>query len=261
MIAAPILNPSGESLDFRFESASGHPPHNGWIAILAHGVTGNLERPVIADTAAALNAAGFNTLRFSFAGNGASDGDFRAATITKEIGDLGAVIDAVAESHARIAIVGHSMGAAVAVLRAAGDPRISALVSLAGMVETRRFARNEFGDVTPGDGLMWDEPDCPLSQSFMDDLCETVVSVAPQAEKVRVPWLLVHGTADDVVRPSDTRAIVSLFGKQATSHFIDGADHSFNEPAHKNEMTRAVAEWLTSIASSGRDAPPGRPVA
>lgn len=249
MFDQPIHNPSGEKLDHRFARGTSEIHVKDWLVILAHGVTGDLDRPVVADTAAALNAAGFDTLRFSFSGNGNSEGDFGAATITKETSDLGAVIDAAASLYPHIAVVGHSMGAAVAVIRAATDPRISALVSLAGMVETRRFAETEFGDVTPGDGLMWDEPDCPLSQAYMDDLCQKVVSVAAQAEKVAVPWLLVHGTADDVVRSSDTQAIVSLFGKQATSHFIDGADHSFNDPAHKAEMTRTVADWLASLAT------------
>lgn len=252
MIDTPIHNPAGESLDFRFASATGDTPQRGWLVILAHGVTGNLDRPVVADTAVALQAAGFDTLRFSFAGNGASEGDFRDATITKETGDLAAVIDAVAQHYANIAVVGHSMGAAVAVLMAARDTRISALVSLAGMVDTKRFAETEFGDETPDQGAMWEEPDCPLSHAFMADLCDTIKSVTPQAEKISAPWLLVHGTADDVVLPIDTETIAKVRGNAVTARFIDGADHSFSEPAHISAMTRTVADWLTSVASAGK---------
>ena len=251
MIDPPILNPSGETLDFRFTPATGDTPKPGWIVILAHGVTGNLERPVVADTAAALNAAGFDTLRFSFAGNGDSEGDFRDATISKEIGDLATVIDAVAHHYPHIAIVGHSMGAAVAVVTAAGNRRVSALVSLAGMVDTKKFAETEFGEETPDQGVMWEEPDCPLSSAFMTDLCETIGNITPQTEKIDVPWLLVHGTADDVVLPADTETIAALRGGDVTVHFIDGADHSFNEPAHKSGMTRTVADWLSTVAAGG----------
>jgi len=251
MIDQPILNSAGERLDYRFEPASAAPRHAGWLVVLAHGVTGNLDRPVVVDTARALNAAGFDTLRFSFAGNGASDGDFEHAVPTKESGDLGAVIDAaIAAGHPRIAVVGHSMGAAVAVLRASQDPRIRALVSLAGMVDTRRFAHAEFGDVEPGRGTMWDEPDCPLSQAFMDDMCHTIDSVLPQARAVCVPWLLVHGRADDVVLPQDTELVRDLRGDDVEAVFIDGADHSFSDPAHKSAMTAAVANWLGKVASN-----------
>jgi len=251
MIDPPILNPFGEKLDFRFTPASEGTPKPGWIVILAHGVTGNLDRPVIADTAAALNAAGFDTLRFSFAGNGDSEGDFRDATITKEICDLSAVIHAAAHHYPHIAVVGHSMGAAVAVVTAAGNRRVSALVSLAGMVDTEQFAETEFGEVDPDRGLMWDEPACPLSCAFMRDLCDTIGNVAPQAEKIDCPWLLVHGTADDVVLPVDTATIAKSRGDAVTARFIDGADHSFNDPAHKSEMTRTVADWLAEVTIAG----------
>lgn len=250
MIDKPILNPAGERLDHRFETASVAPRHDGWLVVLAHGVTGNLDRPVVADTARALNEAGFDTLRFSFAGNGASDGDFELAVPTKERDDLGAVIAAAtAAGYRRIAVIGHSMGAAVAVLRASNDPRVSALVSLAGMVDTRRFAQAEFGDVEPGRGTMWDEPGCPLSQAFMDDMCATIDSVLPQARAVSVPWLLVHGTADDVVLPQDTELVRELRGADVEVVLIEGADHSFGEIAHKREMTAAVTGWLGKVAA------------
>jgi len=248
MFDQPLSNPAGELLDHRFARASAGNPVSGWIVILAHGVTGNLDRPVVADTATALNAAGFDTLRVSFSGNGNSGGDFRDATITKEVGDLGAVIDAVAPFYPKIAVVGHSMGAAVAVMRAAGDLRINALVTLAGMVDAKRFAESEFGDVTPGEGLMWEQPECPLSFAFMDDLCRVIMNVVPQAAKICVPWLLIHGTADDVVLPEDTETIVALRGDDVGVRFIVGADHSFQDPDHKSEMVRAVAEWLSEVA-------------
>ncbi len=248
MFPSSIPNSCGEKLDFRFAPATSESLVSGWMIILAHGVTGDLDRPVVADTAAALNAAGFDTLRFSFSGNGGSEGDFRDSTITKEIADLGAVIDAVASFHPKIAVVGHSMGAAVAVMRAAFDPRISALVSLAGMVETKRFAETEFGDVIPGEGCMWDDPDCPLSHAYMDDLCKTVVSTLPAAKQVKVPWLVVHGTADDVVLPADSQSIADSRKDAVTVHWIEGADHSFNDPAHKLALTRAVTGWLAGVA-------------
>ena len=115
----------------------------------------------------------------SFAGNGDSEGDFRAATITKELDDLAAVLDAVSPHYRNICYIGHSMGAAVGVLRASLDARIHCLVSLAEMIDTKTFAKTELGAETPDAGLMWEEEACPLSSAFMKDLCETIQSVLP----------------------------------------------------------------------------------
>lgn len=241
-----IKNAAGEQLDYLFTPGQGEKVA-GWIVVLGHGVTGNRERPVIADTATALNEVGFDTLAFSFAGNGTSEGDFRDATITKEVGDLASVLDAVSGTYANICYVGHSMGGAVGVIQAAKDERIKALVSLAGMVDTKAFAETEFGEETPDEGLMWEDEDCPLSSAYMQDLCETVVSVLPQAQQVSAPWLLLHGTADDVVLPRDTESIVAAKGNAVKAVFIDGADHSFNEPAHKQLATKSAASWLREV--------------
>ena len=238
-----IRNAHGERLDYSYTPGTGDRK-TGWIVLLGHGVTGNRERPVITDTARALNAAGFDTLAFSFSGNGDSEGDFRKSTISKEVADLGCVLDAVHGVYRKIAYIGHSMGGAVGVLRAAADERIRLLITLAGMINTRNFAETEFGDVIPDKGCMWEDEDCPLSSAFMNDLCETVSSVLPQAAHVRIPWLLIHGTADDVVLPADTEAVRALEMDATDFLLIEGADHSFSEATHNARMTEAVCAWL-----------------
>lgn len=245
-----IKNSLGETLDYSFAPGLDAEKKTEWLIVLGHGVTGNKDRPVVVDAADALNAAGFDTLRFSFAGNGDSEGDFRYATISKEVGDLESVLDAVSDKYSKIAYIGHSMGSPVGVVQAVKDSRIHALVSLAGMVDTEAFAQTEFGAVSPDEGLMWEDADCPLSSNFMHDLCQTIRSVAPLAEIVTVPWLLLHGTADDVVLPKDTERIAAIKGEAVKITYIEGADHSFSQPLHKAEMTREVVRWLSACANS-----------
>ncbi|HAV13070.1 MAG TPA: alpha/beta hydrolase [Opitutae bacterium] len=245
---AVIQNRLGEQLDYTFAEGNQSLRVNDWVVILGHGVTGNKDRPVIVDTANALKLVGFDTVRFSYAGNGDSEGDFRDSTLSKEMGDLDAVIDELVKSYKHVAYIGHSMGGAVGVLQAAKDSRIQCLISLAGMINTQLFAQTEFGDVTPDTGFMWDEKDCPLSSKYMHDLCETVHNVIPLADCIQIPWLLIHGTADDVVLPADTESVQTLKGDSVDVVFIEGADHSFNEQSHKAQMTQAVVEWLKRIA-------------
>ena len=153
---------------------------------------------------------------------------------------MGSVIDAVRERE--IIYIGHSMGGAVGVLRAAMDARIKALVSLAGMVHTKAFAEREFGTVKPGEGFMWDDPNCPLSQNYMDDMAR-INSVVEQGAKIRVPWLLVHGTEDDVVPLQDSLDIFARANEPKELVKMPGANHVF-AGEHTAPMVQTVVNWL-----------------
>jgi dipeptidyl aminopeptidase/acylaminoacyl peptidase len=113
------------------------------------------------------------------------------------------------------------------------------------MVNTRKFALTEFGEETPDAGFMWEEESCPLSQSFMDDLCQTVGTVIEQVEEVKVPWLLLHGSEDDVVLPQDSIDIKERLGDRVDHVVIGGADHSFNDEQRQAQLA-AVVNWLTA---------------
>lgn len=232
-----IKNASGENLDYTFHAGNKSSQH---IVVLGHGVTGNKDRPFLVELADNLSNAGIPTIRFSFSGNGNSDGEFTQSTISKEIGDLASVLD-VLDNHT-ICYVGHSMGGAVGVLSASQDNRIKLLVSLAGMVETKAFAQREFGDVTPDKGFMWDEPTCPLSQAYMDDLTQ-IDTVVDCASKISVPWLLVHGTEDDVVPIEDSQKIYAQANEPKELLTIEDANHVFSDDS-LNPMVEKVVDWI-----------------
>jgi hypothetical protein len=235
-----IKNKHGEKIDYTFHTGK---KESDTIVVLGHGVTGNKDRPFLVALAEELAKGGVNTLRFSFSGNGASGGRFADSNISKEVEDLGSVLDNL--SNARIGYIGHSMGSAVGVLRAARDPRIKFLVSLAGMVNTKEFAEREFGMVKPGEGFMWDDTNCPLSQGYMDDL-RKIGSVIKEAPKIKVPWLLVHGIEDDVVPISDSREIFAKANQPKELYELPGANHVFAGAATQ-PMIDKVKSWLSNV--------------
>ena len=229
-----LRNSCGERLDYAVHGAAGDESLP--LVVIGHGVTGNKDRPFVVAL-----ADGVAALRFSFSGNGDSEGRFAESTVSKEVEDLGSVFDVLGGRP--ICYVGHSMGAAVGLLRARSDQRIRWLVSLAGMVHTRAFCEREFGDVTPGQGFMWDEPDCPLSQAFVDDMA-TVDSVVDRAADIGVPWLLVHGTEDDVVALQDALDLVARAGQPEPRLIqLDGAGHVFSDDACPR-MVDTVVDWV-----------------
>lgn len=235
-----ITNSSKEKLDYEFH---GDPTDSSLLVIIGHGVTGNKDRPWAVGLAEAIADAGFSALRFSFSGNGDSEGSFEKSTISKEIKDLRAIVNAAEEAgYHKICYAGHSMGGAVGVLSAARDERIEMLISLAGMVYTKRFCETEFGDEKPGQGCMWDDKDCPLSQEFVDDM-HKIGNVLAKTEKIEIPWLIVHGDADDVVPVEEGREIFQK--AYEPKHYVEiaGCGHVFADDGLK-PMTNAVVEWL-----------------
>lgn len=231
-----IRNARGERLDYTFHAGA---EEDGPIFVIGHGVTGHKDRPFLIALAEGLARVGIAALRVSFSGNAGSEGRFEDSNISKEVEDLGAVLDAL--PNRPIGYAGHSMGGAVGVLRARRDPRIRYLVSLAAIVHTRAFVERAFGQLTPGSGLMFDKPGCVLSQAYLDDL-RSIGSVVEQAEQITVPWLFVHGARDPLVPISDTHDAFARTRAPKQLVVLDEADHVF-EPGLTARMVSAVTDW------------------
>ena len=231
-----IRNAHGERLDFTLHDADGDT-----LVLIGHGVTGNKDRDWALLLAECLSAAGIAALRFSFAGNGDSEGTFEASCPSKEASDLEAVLDfAEGLDKPRLLYAGHSMVAVAGVLVAAGDGRLAGLISLAGMVHTEDFYERKFGAQAPGANLMWDKPECPLSCVFVDDM-RKIGSVLPLASAIFVPWLLIHGTEDTVVPLVESEQAAAL-GRSAILAILADADHVFSGE-HGPKMAALVTEW------------------
>jgi pimeloyl-ACP methyl ester carboxylesterase len=220
------------------------------LVIIGHGLTSDRERPWSRALAEALAPHGLSSLRIAFSGNGDSEGSFLDSCITKEVDDLGAVLDAAEEAGYLCAYVGHSMGSAVGIVRAAADPRIRAFVGLAGIAHTAEFVTRMFGHLRPGDPML-DKPGCPFGETLRDDLLAlgAVVDLAPS---VKGPWLLVHGTADEVVPVTDSRDLAAASRGRARLTELPGVDHSFTGdglPA----MVEVVVKWLVTRIDPSSD--------
>ena len=237
-----IRNVQGERLDVSYQAGAASPggvPEA--LVVIAHGVTAHKDRPLLMALADAASLSGLASLRLSFAGNGASEGRFEDAVPSKEVGDLGSVIDALVEwGVKRVAYAGHSMGGAVGVMRAAADSRIACLVSLAGMVHVDAFMRAQFGHLAPGDPML-DKPECPWSPALAADAAR-IGSVTAHAARVRVPWLLVHGDADELVPYQDALDARAAAGGRPELMTLPGVDHRFNGALP--QVTDAVVPWL-----------------
>ena len=76
----------------------------------------------------------------------------------------------------------------------------------------------------------------------MNDLT-AIDTVVDRASQISVPWLLVHGTEDDVVPIEDSQAIFKRANEPKELVVLDGADHVFSDDATP-AMSQTVIDWI-----------------
>jgi fermentation-respiration switch protein FrsA (DUF1100 family) len=80
----------------------------------------------------------------------------------------------------------------------------------------------------------------------MNDMA-AIHSVVDLGAEIRVPWLLVHGTEDDVVPIGDSRDIIAKAASAPEFFEIAGANHVFSDDALP-VMVAKVVEWVKAQA-------------
>lgn len=162
---------------------------------------------------------------------------FAANTFSREQEDLARVLAGVRDGLLprrpdRIGLLGHSRGGAGVVLRAADDPGVDALVTWAAVAELDRWsdeARAEWRDrgrIFVLNGRTGQQ--MPLDVTLLEDLegNREALDVAAAAARIRVPWLIVHGTEDETVDVSEARLLARAC-PGSRLFLVEGAGHTF----------------------------------
>jgi pimeloyl-ACP methyl ester carboxylesterase len=248
-----VYNPSAVVYD------ASTPPSSRPAFVIAHGFTGDLDRPHVRRVAKALSQYGA-VVTFSFRGHGASGG--RSTVGDREVLDLAAAVEwARSLGHARVVTVGFSMGGSVVLRHAAlyrpdGDPgregrteaHSDAVVSVSaparwyyrGTAPMRRvhwlITRPE-GRLVGRYGLRtrihhreWDP--VPLSP------VEAVPKIAP------VPLLIVHGDRDGYFPLDHPRMLADAAGDHGELWLEPGMGHAEN--AAPDELLRRIGDWAVT---------------
>ncbi len=201
--------------------------------------------PVLADRVA---KAGMTAVSFNMSGSGVDDtGNFSYpdrfghATFSGDLHDLDAVVVALSEgglgvpAPTSIGIVGHSRGGGVAVLHAAYDARVRALVTWSAVSTVSRWSPEvierwrtdgalEIVNSRTGQIL-------PLYCDALDDIeanASGSLDIPAAAGRILIPWLIVHGGADETVAPHEADTLLKVNRKgDAQLLRIEGGGHTF----------------------------------
>ena len=215
--------------------------------VIVHGFKGFKDWgmfPPLADRAA---RAGFVAVSLNLSGAGVDAAGnfvfperFGHDTISAALTDLERVLDALAAGTLDIAppsvigLLGHSRGGGVAILTAARDARVTALVTWAAiadvnrwpadvMAEWRKKGRHDVVNARTGEVL-------PLYTDVLDDNAQNAgrLDIVAAAGGITAPWLLIHGAADEAVPLAEGERLAAVMRHPASRHeWIAGGQHTF----------------------------------
>ena len=226
-----------------------HPPTkpNGAV-ILCHGMDSNKNSEKLILLARELADRGILALRFDFAYVGESSGKFEDLTYSGEVEDLKAAYDTVGDRRpGKTAVLGSSMGGTVALLFAAAEPAVAALVTVAAPVHPENFPKTLLSAAQLQD---WRERGFTifngrrLNVSLLEDLER--LNVFEAARRVTCPVLILHGDADEVVPVKEAYELHECLSGAKRLSILHGTDHRFSDPVLMRRAIDEALEWLTT---------------
>jgi uncharacterized protein len=213
-------------------------------------------------------ARGFNAVTFDFSGSGVGADretytqreEFARNTYTQELADIDAVVSYARDRGwigGRYGVFGHSRGGGDAILHAARSGDTGALVTWAATAhvlrwmpyETDRWHERGYIDIVnarTGDVL-------PLGVTLLDE-CErlhtTELNIERAAASLRIPWLLVHGSADESVTIDDAYRLnaAARGAPDLTLEIIEGGNHVFGAAHPLGEVPQPLRELTERTA-------------
>ncbi|MBI2534099.1 MAG: alpha/beta fold hydrolase [Deltaproteobacteria bacterium] len=232
-----------------------HHPAQGasrGAVILCHGMESNKDSDKLVLLSRALAQGGVMVLRFDFRYVGESSGRFEDITYSGEVEDLTAAHSLVQSRNpgGKTAILGSSMGGTVALLFAAQEPGLAALVTVAAPIHPERFPTRV---LTPAQTEEWRAQGFTryngqrINLSLLHDL--ESLNVPKAVKKITCPVLILHGDADEIVPVEEAYELNACLINSKRLSILPAADHRLSNPA---AMQRAIAEaldWLTQHVS------------
>ncbi len=230
--------------------------------VLVHGFKGFKDWGFFPAAAERLARAGFAAVSLDLSGSGVDRGEFVLPdrffrnTFRAEIDDVAEVLGALGQGALGVAppssvgLLAHSRGG-VGALANAGHPAVRALVTWAAIGTVLRWdaatrarwrAEGRLDVVNARTGQV-----LPLGLALLDEIERDhagALDLERLAAEVAVPWLIVHGTADESVSFLDAELLAEASGRESTKLLaIEGAGHTFGV-VHPWHGTTAVFDLV-----------------
>lgn len=241
------------------------------VVIFAHGFKGFKDWGHFNLVAERFAQEGFVFVKFNFSHNGTtpehptSFADLEAFgnnNFTIEMDDLGSVIDFIltgSESFRRgeidpgkLYLMGHSRGGGIVILKASEDRRVRKIVTWAAVNDFGKHWSQDVLDAWKNKGVMYVEnarthQQMPLYYQLAEDYFANSqrLHIPSAVKKLRIPFLIVHGTADESV-PYQSALAMRQWNPAARLLTIDGGNHTFGAK-HPFDGTQLTDDAETAV--------------
>jgi dipeptidyl aminopeptidase/acylaminoacyl peptidase len=205
-------------------------PHEETSAcvITCHGLYSSKDSEKYVSIAHRFCAEGLAFFRFDFRGCGESGGLFGDTSLTGRMEDLEEALDFIQEEgYESVGVMGSSLGGTVAVLTAAKDKRVEALVTWATPCCLEELVQWE---VIKG-----------LEKLRLD---VSRYDVAKAVKEVHCPILVIHGNLDKQVPLFNAEVLIENANQPKNIQIIQGADHRFTNPIHRRRAVELTLDWF-----------------
>ena len=182
---------------------------------------------------------GLEVVAYDSRAHGDSEGDMCTYGFYEKE-DLKRVITAIGRE--RVVALGHSLGAAIALQAAAEDPRIIGVVAAESFSDLRTVA-GERAFYLPA-GIVERAFRYAEEKGVFD---ASAVSPERSAARIKVPVLVIHGTADDATSPEHSQRIYAALTGPKKLMLVDGARHT--QSLARPEVWDAIEQWIDSVVS------------
>ena len=215
--------------------------------ILCHGMESNKESEKLVSLSRTLAERGILALRFDFACAGESSGKFEEITYSGEVEDLKAAFNFILRYQVKkIGILGSSMGGAVALLFAAKEKKVTALVTIAAPAHPEKIT----GKILTQEGIkQWRQAGFVtyhgrrINVSLLDDLQK--INVPEATKKISCPVLIIHGDADETVPVEEAYQLYTQLTSPKRICILKGADHRLSNPYLLEKALEESINWIT----------------
>ena len=215
-------------------------PRRGTVVYL-HGTADN--RGGAVGVIRRFNAAGFDVVAYDSRRHGASQGEVCTYGYFEKV-DLRRVIDTL--NPGPVVLFGTSLGAAVALQEAAGDPRVTAVVAVEVFSDLRTIAVERAPWFLPGSTIDKAFRIAEVRGGFEVD----EVSPVRAAAAIRIPVLLIHGAEDRDTPPAHSRRVLAALGGPKRLILVERAGH--NQSLSQPDIWLEIERWVDRKEEGGR---------